>query len=237
MATRGSGLLTHEFLLTVRQARRGDRAGTLTISVEPSFAVRWLVLRLGRFRASNPEIDLRLSATNELADFERDEVELAIRHGRGDWPGLHAEQLMAASVFPVCSPGLLAGGPPIREPADLRHLTLLHEASTDYWREWLIAAGVAEIDVSRGPQFDDSHLTVAAAASGQGVALTDDALAAAELAEGRLVRLFSTEIGSDRAYWLVYPPAAAMQPKIAAFRSWLLAEVGHGARPCGGDDR
>ena len=210
----------------VLQARHGDRAGILTVSVEPSFAVRWLVLRLGRFRSANPEIDLRLSATGELADFSREDVDAAIRHGRGGWAGLEAERLMDARVFPVCSPGLLANGPPLSRPEDLRHHTLLHEDNEHYWREWLTAAGAAEVEVGRGPRFDDGHLALAAAGAGQGVALTDDALAAAELAEGRLVRLFATEIGTDKAYWLVYPPAAATRPKVAAFRAWLLAEVG-----------
>ena len=214
----------------VLQARHGDRAGILTVSVEPSFAVRWLVLRLGRFRSANPEIDLRLSATGELADFSREDVDAAIRHGRGGWPGLEAERLMDARVFPVCSPGLLANGPPLSRPEDLRHHTLLHEDNEHYWREWLTAAGAAEVEVGRGPRFDDGHLALAAAGAGQGVALTDDALAAAELADGRLVRLFATEIGTDKAYWLVYPPAAATRPKVAAFRAWLLAEVGASKR-------
>jgi len=211
----------------VLQARRGDRAGILTVSVEPSFAVRWLVLRLGRFRAANPDIDLRLSATGDLADFVREDVDVAIRHGRGDWPGLAAERLMGAPMFPVCSPGLLANGPALRLPADLRHHTLLHEDGEDYWREWLAAAGAGEVEVGRGPRFDDGHLALAAAGAGQGVALSDDALAAAEIAAGRLMRLFATEIGTDKAYWLVYPPATASRPKVAAFRTWLLAEVAH----------
>ncbi len=213
----------------VLQARQGDRAGVLTVSVEPSFAVRWLVLRLGRFRAAHPDIDLRLAATSELADFSREDVDAAIRHGRGSWPGLEAERLMAAPVFPVCSPSLLATGPPLLQPADLRHHTLLHEGDEGYWREWLMAAGAGEVEVGRGPRFDDGHLTLAAAGAGQGVALTDDALAAAELAEGRLVRLFVTEIGTDKAYWLVHPQAAAARPKVSAFRTWLLAEVPPGA--------
>ena len=214
----------------VLQARQGDRAGILTVSVEPSFAVRWLVLRLGRFRADHPEIDLRLSATSDLADFSREDVDAAIRHGRGGWTGLEAERLMPAPVFPVCSPTLLADCPPLVEPADLQHHTLLHEGDETYWREWLTAAGAGEVDVSGGPRFDDGHLTLAAAGAGQGVALTDDALAAGELADGRLVRLFTAEIGTDKAYWLVYPPAATTRPKVAAFRAWLLAEVGASKR-------
>jgi LysR family glycine cleavage system transcriptional activator len=210
----------------VQQARLGDRAGLLTVSVEPSFAARWLVLRLGRFRAAHPEIDLRLSPTSAVADFAREDVDVAIRHGRGPWRGLQADHLMPARVFPVCSPAVLAAEPPLAIPADLGRHTLLHEDSGLYWSEWLGAAGAGEVDAARGPRFDSAHLTLAAAEAGQGVALADDALAAMELADGRLIRLFDVEIATDKAYWLVYPPAAADRPKVAAFRAWLLAEAG-----------
>ena len=144
----------------------------------------------------------------------------------GSWPGLQADRLMGARVYPVCCPSLLAAGPPLERPADLRHHTLLHEDSDLFWREWLAAAGAGEVDAARGPRFDGGYLTLAAAEAGQGVALTDDALAASEVADGRLIRLFTTEIATDKAYWLVYPTTALEQPKVAAFRSWLLAEVG-----------
>jgi LysR family glycine cleavage system transcriptional activator len=209
----------------VRLARQGEGGGILTVSVEPSFAARWLVLRLGRFHAANPQIDLRLSATSAMADFAREDVDLAIRYGRGDWPGLQAERLLELKGFPVCSPSLLAAGPPLRHPDDLARHTLLHEDDGAFWRQWLDAVGALEVDSSRGPRFDDTHLALAAAEAGQGVALGDEALAAAELAQGRLVRPFATAIGTDKAYWLVHPPEAMARPKVAAFRSWLLAEA------------
>src|SRR5690606_29407571 len=124
-----------------------------TISVEPSFAARWLVLRLGRFRAAHPAIDLRLIPSARMIDFGRDDVDLAIRYGRGGWPDVKAEWLMGGAVFPVCSPSLLQSGPPLRTPADLRHHTLLHEETTDGWRDWLAAAGVKGVAASRGPRF------------------------------------------------------------------------------------
>ena len=209
----------------VQRARQDDRAGILSVSVEPSFAARWLVLRLARFRATYPEIDVRLSATSILADFGPGDVDVAIRHGRGGWSGLHVERLMGARAYPVCSPALLAAGPPLARPADLRHHTLLHEESDRYWREWLAAAGADEADASRGPRFDDGYLTLAAAEAGQGVALTDDALASGALADGRLVRLFDVQLATDQGYWLVCPPGSIDRPKIAAFRAWLLTEA------------
>ena len=180
------------------RARKG-RAGLLNLSVEPSFAARWLVLRLGPISAARPEFDLRLAATAELADFVGEEVDAAIRHGRGDWPGLTAERLMSARAYPVCSPGLWTDERPLSVPSDLRLHTLLHEDSDGPWREWLTAARVEGVDAGRGPQFDDGHLALAAAEAGQGVALADQPLAAPAIATGRLVRLFTTEIGTDKA--------------------------------------
>jgi LysR family glycine cleavage system transcriptional activator len=187
--------------------------------------VRWLVLRLGRFHAANPQIDLRLSATGALADFAREDVDVAIGYGHGDWPGLKSVRLLDLRGFPVCSPRLLTEGPPLLQPRDLARHTLLHEDDGAFWRQWLDAAGASEIDADRGPRFDDTHLALAAAEAGQGVALGDDALVAAELAQGRLVSPFATEIGTDKAYWLVHPPEAEARPKVAAFRSWFLAEA------------
>ena len=214
----------------VAQVGRTERAGVLTVSVEPSFAARWLVLRLGRFRAAHPGIELRLSPSETPVDLEREDVDLAVRYGRGGWPGLRADLLMHARVFPVCSPGLLAVGPPLAEPADLRHHTLLHEDSDTYWRDWLAAAGASEVEASRGPRFATAHLALAAAAAGQGVALADDALAAADLAEGRLVRLFAIEIATDQGYWLLAPVRSCGRPKVEAFRAWLLGEA-RGEKP------
>jgi LysR family glycine cleavage system transcriptional activator len=212
----------------VEAARRSQSGGILTLSVEPSFAARWLVLRLGRFRAVHPGIELRLSPSEAVVDLERDDVDVAIRYGRGGWPGMRADLLMHAKVFPVCSPALLEGGPRLTRPGDLAGHVLLHEDSDAYWREWLAAAGAAEVDASRGPRFDTAHLALAAAAAGQGIALADDALAAADLAEGRLVRLFRVEIATDQGYWLVAPPRSVGRPKVEAFRAWLLGEAAAG---------
>lgn len=209
----------------VARVRSADRAGILTISVEPSFAARWLVLRLGRFGVANPEIDLRLAATSGLADFAREDVDVAIRHGRGPWPGLTTTRLMAARMFPVGSPTLLGSAASSLSPAALTRFTLIHEGDERDWADWLAAAGVSGADASRGPRFDDGNLALAAAISGQGIALADEALAGDALADGRLLRLSPVEIATDKAYWLVHPPEAGQLPKVGAFRGWLLREV------------
>ncbi len=202
-----------------------DTSGALTVSTEHSFAAKWLVPRLGTFREAHPDIDVRLTPSLHLVDFAREDVDVAVRYGRGDWPGLRAERLLTLTVFPVCSPKLLEGPPPLRTPDDLRHHTLLHEdISGADWRPWLLAAGAEDVDPTRGPRFDPS-LVLQAAVQGQGVALSYSALAAADLAAGRLVKPFDVSLPTDCAYYVVCPEAWAERPKIAAFRDWLLEEA------------
>src|ERR1700722_5670042 len=119
-----------------------DRRG-LTVSTTYSFTSGWLVPRLGRFRALHPDVDVRLQANDHVIDFGRDEVDLSIRYGRGQYPGLLSERLMGDDYAPVASPALLQGKSPLKKPADLRHHVLLHEEGTEIdWRMWLMAAGV-----------------------------------------------------------------------------------------------
>lgn len=200
-------------------------AGPLTASVLPSFAAKWLVPRLGRFRMAHPEIDLRISASLHLVDFAREDVDLGIRMGRGHYPGLRVDRLFGEALIPVCSPALLEHGPPLRQPADLRHHLLLHDDDYTGWQLWLELAEVEGADAGRGPIFTDSGMVVQAAAEGQGVALARVALAAWDIAAGRLVRPFEVTLPHDLAYYLVCPEAAAERPRIAAVRAWLLAEA------------
>jgi LysR family glycine cleavage system transcriptional activator len=200
-------------------------AGPLTASVLPSFAAKWLVPRLGRFRTVHPEIDLRISTSLHLVDFAREDVDLGIRMGRGHYPGLRVDRLFGEALIPVCSPALLEDGPPVRQPADLRHHVLLHDDDYTGWQLWLDLAGVEGVDAGRGPIFTDSGMVVQAAAEGQGVALARVALAAWDIAAGRLVRPFEVTLPHDLAYYLVCPEAAAGRPRVAAVRAWLLAEA------------
>ena len=201
-----------------------DVAGVLTVSVLPSFAARWLVPRLPRFSARHPEIDLRIATDDRTVDFNRENVDVALRYGRGDYLGLQADHFLSEEVFPVCSPALLRKKHPLREPADLKYHTLLHDDLPTTWAMWLKVAGAAEVDPTRGPRFTDSSMVIQAAVGGQGVALGRSALAADDLAAGRLVRPFPLSLPADSAYYIVYPPHTANRPKIAAFRAWLLAE-------------
>ncbi len=213
--------------------RAEESAGTLKVSVTNSLAAKWLLPRLPRFRVRHPEIDVLVSAADRLVSFTRDEVDMALRHGLGNYPGLKVDLLMEETVFPVCSPALLDGPPPLRGPQDLRHQTLLHEevASDEApdWRAWLAAAGVTSIDASRGPRYSHASLALQAAIDGQGVALGRSALVSLDLEAGRLVQPFGPALPSHYACYVVSPPVTAEQPKIKAFRDWLFEEAGRAA--------
>ena len=214
-----------------RQLRARDQGGALTVSVLPSFAAKWLVPRLRSFRERHPDIDVRISATEKLVDFTREDVDVAIRYGRGNWPGLRIDLLLRENLFPVCSPKLLNGSPPLRTPADLVNHVLLNDFDwrEDWWVRWLATAGVGSDNPRRALSFNYSNLMLQAAIDGLGVGLSQEALAGDDLAAGRLVRPFDLSLSSDYAYYVVAPEAAADRPKVAAFRNWLLAE----ARPGG----
>ncbi len=199
----------------------------MTISVMASFGAKWLVTRLVRFSTAHPEIDLRFSAEDDLVDFARDDVDIAIRFGRGIWPGLRADLLMRQDIFPVCSPKLAeAGSHPLKAPGDLRHHVLLHERPASYdWRTWLLAAGVDGIDPVRGPSFSHAHVLLQATIDGQGVALGATPLVDDDLAAGRLVKPFELTLSGEWAYYVVYPEARSEEPNIQTFRDWIVAEA------------
>ncbi|MCW5772108.1 MAG: transcriptional regulator GcvA [Rhodospirillaceae bacterium] len=218
----------HEALDAIAQV---GRDGRLTVSVAPSLAAKWLVPRLDRFTALHPEIDVLVSASMQLTDFEAESVDCAIRYGAGRYPHLVVEKLMAESVVPVCSPALLEGKTALRKPADLEHFTLLHDDSPDQdascpdWRMWLRAAGVDQVDARRGLRFNQSSLVLEAALSSRGVALAKARLAADDLRAGRLVALFEAKQPLQFAYYFVAPPEKSALKRVQLFRDWLKDEV------------
>jgi LysR family glycine cleavage system transcriptional activator len=200
-------------------------AGTLTVSTSPNFAAKWLVHRLGRFAETHAGIDLRVSASLQHVDFARDNVDFAIRHGDGRWPGLHVVRLCVEHLFPVCNPSLLRGPNALRRAEDLHHHPLLHTDDTSAWARWFDAAGLKNMAPSSGPIFNQASMAIDAAVDAQGVALGRTALLAWDLLAGRLVCPFGPALSVAYAYWLVCPKANADLPKIAIFRKWLLAEA------------
>ena len=209
----------------VRRVREREQAGPLTVSTVSSFASKWLVPRLGRFRERHPQIDVRISATERLADFSRDDVDVAIRLGSGNYAGLRSDFLFREPLFPVCSPRLVTGSIPLREPADLRHHTLLHDETYDAWLLWLRQHGVQGVEARRGPVFSDASMALQAAMDGQGVAMARGELAAQDLADGRLVRPFDLSVPYRFAYFVVSLPEVVEWPKVAAFREWVLEQA------------
>src|SRR5215470_13934376 len=145
-----------------------QHSGALTISTSPDFAAKWLVHRLAKFAQSHPEIDLRLSAAMHHVDFAREDVDVAVRHGKGDWEGLHVERLCAEQLFPVCSPRLVEAGN-LTQPADILRFPLLHLDARQDWATWLDSAGVIGADVSRGPIMNHASMLIDAAIDGQGM--------------------------------------------------------------------
>jgi LysR family glycine cleavage system transcriptional activator len=193
--------------------KSNDSSGTLTVNVLSSFAARWLVPRLGRFRELHPDIDVLIAPKDEFVDFQRENVDVGIRYGRGIYPGLRTDLLLEEEIFPVCSPALRDGSNPLADPIDLINHTLLHDDGEAGWRQWLLAAHVGGVDTTRGPLFTDSSISLQAAIEGQGVALARGALAKADLESGKLVRLFDVALLADHAYFLVCPEATAGRPK------------------------
>jgi LysR family glycine cleavage system transcriptional activator len=205
------------------EAVRGRPPRALTISVLPGFAAHWLIPRLADFQASHPDIEVNIRAGQELVDFARDGVDLAVRYGPGTWPGMVAARMMSEDVFPVCSPDFADGRLP-RTLAALAAAPLLH-SQTQPWDEWFRALGETAPDVRRGPGFSEPGLLLRAAADGLGVALARSVLVQPELEAGRLVRPVPFSVPAAFAYYAVYPAAVPMSAQLAALRDWLLAQV------------
>lgn len=209
----------------LRRVGDQDRSGRLTLSTMDSFAATWLMPRLSHFRQAHPEIDLRVHTSDHPIDFDREEIDFAIRYGEGTWPGLLAERLMKEELFPVCAPSLLESGPPLATPHDLRHHTLLHDSMREDWRMWLLAAGVDNVDPDRGPGYHHSNLVLQAAEQGDGVALARSVLVERHLSSGRLVKPFDMSLPVDFAYYFVCPPLYLKRPKVRAFHDWIFKEI------------
>ncbi len=237
---RGQGLVLteagREYLPAITSALEAIRASTdqvrrvrpkriLNIATLDSIGSRWLLPRLSRFMREHPAVNVRITAaeleeyplTHALADIE-------LRYGSGEWLDLDAARFMTESIFPVCSPKLVHGPQPVREPSDLRHHTLLHDVMNTEWRDWLTAAGATDVDPERGPGFNHSNLVIQAAEMGEGVALGRGALVLDALVSGALVRPFALTLPAPFAYYVVTAARAAKDPVVRAFCDWVILE-------------
>jgi LysR family transcriptional regulator, glycine cleavage system transcriptional activator len=205
-------------------------AGALTVSTSPDFAAKWLVHRLGRFSEAHPGIDLRVSATMHHVDFAREDVDVAVRHGDGNWPGLDTVRLCPEQLFAVCSPKLLTGRNRLKEPSDALKAPLLHLDDRKSWARWFALAGVDAPEILPGPVLNRASMVIDAAIDGQGIALARTSLAAWDLMNRRIVRPFNVGWRLSRTYWIVCPKVTARVAKISRFRDWLMAEAADDAR-------
>ena len=217
----------------IRAKKLARGIAQLKLTMDGTFASKWMVPRLDRFRSQCPGIDLRFDISSDLRDFDQDDVDVAIRFGTGRYPGIATHRLFDNVIFPVCSPRLLKSGPPLEKPSDLLKHTLVHiewsrqGVTWPNWRMWMAAAGVEDFDDSRCLLFTDSSFVIQAAVEGNVVALCDFSMVANDLSEGRLVRPFDLgiKVTPEYAYHLAYPAVAADDLRIAAFRDWILEEA------------
>lgn len=202
-----------------------NRDKPLHVWCQMTFAMRWLLPRMAEFHARHPDRDAVFTTSLKQLDNLSD-ADVAICIGHGDWPGVIAHRLVDIELLPVCSPALLAGPVPLREPADLaRHTLLQSSARPDYWGRWLDAHGVEGVDPAHGLTFENVTLAYQAALQGMGVAMGQYALVAEDLAAGRLVAPFAGRLVLDSAFYLVYPERLQNDAHVRDFRDWVMAQA------------
>jgi DNA-binding transcriptional LysR family regulator len=197
--------------------------GRLVVSTTPTFALSWLVSRLQRFHERHAQVEITLVTTVQLVSFEREDVDVAIRYGRGDWSGLQADKLFDDELTPLCGRRYVRK---FSQPGDLLHAPLLTISGQDHWGTWLRAAGLPHVSrPNGGPSFDSMRVGIDAAVAGAGIAIGDPRLHAELLADGRLIQLFDIVVPSGASYWFVCPEGIADDWRVRLFRQWLLDET------------
>jgi LysR family glycine cleavage system transcriptional activator len=197
----------------------------LVISTFASLAARWVMPRVQSFATSFPGIDLQVQTNTRLVDFNREDVDIALRFGSGRYPGLHVVPLFAPKDIVVCSPSLLAHGPKLGSIADLQHHTLLHAESHRSWVRWLEAAGDKSVNARRGIICGDRNAMLQATLESQGVGLTPEVFASNDLASGRLVKVFEQSLQAEFSIYAVCLPGRLADPLVAGVMQWLTHEA------------
>lgn len=203
----------------------------LRVRAYTTFAMRWLIPRLSAFHAAHPDVEVLLTASLEDVNFQREDLDAAIRLGAGRWPGVTAHRLVDNILSPVCTPALRNGPVKLRKPADLKHFTLLHSiARPDDWAHWLEAAGVAgEVDAASGMTYQSSSMAYIAALENQGLVMAQMFLVQDDLKTGKLVLPFKKTVDmGDYTYYLIQPAGRAESAPMQQFRGWLLEEFARG---------
>jgi LysR family transcriptional regulator, glycine cleavage system transcriptional activator len=204
---------------------RGYHAITvLTVRATPTLSTKWLLPRLSTFLDQNPMLEVRLDATNESTDFARDDVDIEIRHGEGDWPGFYVDGIARESFLPVCAPGYAATGSIALQ--DIPKHRLIHSVKSQVqWPHWLAAAGVKNGERWRRLLFDRSHMAIDAAAAGMGIALESNLMMWRELRDGALIcPVAKPPPVSLITQWLVCPRDHLRHGKVRSFIAWIKKE-------------
>ena len=217
--------------MAVRTLARNAQSNVLVVSSGPAFAAKWLAPRIYRFVDEHPEIELRIAASLKLTDFNIEEVDVALRFGEGDYPGLYVEPLFDELALPLVSPALIDrfGGKFGAE--ELAQVTLLHDDSTSFttkfvdWTNWLEVEGLSHIDGTKGPRFNHADHGLDAAIDGAGIVLGRLSLAMRDIRSGRLVAPFDTYVKATAGFHFVVPPSSLNLPHVATFHQWLRAEA------------
>ncbi|WP_460452366.1 LysR substrate-binding domain-containing protein [Alsobacter sp. SYSU BS001988] len=204
---------------------RGFRTVTrLTIRATPTLSNKWILPRLQSFLDGNPEIELRLDGTNEPTDFNRELVDIEIRHGDGRWPGLFVEGLTEETFMPVCAPHYAAAGSLAADEVASRNLIHSVKAQAQ-WPHWFKLAGVVPASQWRRLLFDRSHMAIDAAVNGMGIALESTLMSWRELSDGRLVcPVRESPPVRLTTQWIVCPTDHLRQKKVQRFLEWIRAE-------------
>ncbi|MDP5009264.1 MAG: transcriptional regulator GcvA [Glaciimonas sp.] len=213
-----------EIATTVETLKASTQRERLSISALPSFTSRWLAPRLWKFMDLHPDTEVMLQASNHLSDLQRDAIDVGLRFGKGNYPGLFSEKLMDDYYYPIASPHYRDGNLP-RTPQELAQCNLLRMDSTESWQPWFTAAGITLPEPNRGLLIEDASMLLRGASDGVGIALTRHAIALQEIAAGDVVRLFDIVVISPNAYYFACLPETMHKPQVKAFYDWLRAEV------------
>jgi LysR family glycine cleavage system transcriptional activator len=218
---------------TVADIRRVGPRADITVATSVTFASYWLMAHIHKFRAINPDIELKVVASAPVSNLAAAGIDLAVRYGTGRWPGVEAIHLLDNEVFPVCAPSYLRGRKPFRKPRELLDEVLLHLVEYDRnwvtWQAWLGDFNVLWKPTKKGLEFDNYLVLIQAAIDGQGIALGGQRLAEDFITRGALVRPIDATMRSKRAFHLLVPKDAPLSEPARLFSDWIIGET-KGAR-------
>ncbi|WP_328591928.1 transcriptional regulator GcvA [Maribrevibacterium harenarium] len=203
-----------------------QQISTLKLAVAPAFLTRWLMPRMESFQQQYPDIEIEIASATGMIDFAASDIDMAVYYGTGQWQGVEKHFLRPIRLAPVCSPKLIRRDVPIEKPEDMRFYPLLHVSKRrDEWHDWLAQNDLDPTVFRRGLMFSSGSLTAGAAVQGLGIALADAELVQAELEAGSLIKLFDTQLATNRSFYLVYEKRRPVTAAMAAFREWIMAQM------------